>query len=319
VCADLNRNVFDPTLSDAELVGFNQLMVPGMAAIGWTFPPASAQGLRDALASATPPEAIYISDRATSLTVPGPAGEVTLRVVAPPGPPQAIYLHCHGGGWTIGGAAMNDAALERIADGADVTVVSIDYRLAPEFPYPAGLDDCEAAAEWVLDHGAEQLGSGRVIIGGESAGANLALCTLLRVNARRPGAIVASNLLYGNYDLTMTPSQRMAPDRMITTDSLAWFYDQYVPDTELRGHPDVSPLYADLSGLPPTLVSVGNEDSLVDDSMFLASRMLLAGVECELYVVPGGEHAFDNAPVESARAAVARIDGFIAQHAAGSA
>lgn len=170
----------------------------------------------------------------------------------------------------------------------------------------------------MIDNAEREWGTSRVIIGGESAGATLALCTLLRVDRARPGSIVAANLLYGSYDLTMTPSQRNGVGRIISTESLDWLYDQYVPDPARRADPDVSPLYADLTGLPPTLLSVGTADSLLDDSLFLAMRMLAAGVDCELLVVPGAEHDFDNAPVDTATRAVARLDDFVARHAAGS-
>jgi acetyl esterase len=198
-----------------------------------------------------------------------------------------------------------------------MAAVSIGYRLAPEHPYPAGPDDCERAARWLLDHAEEHFGTSRLLIGGESAGANLALVTLLRIERDRPGAFAAASLLYGNFDLTMTPSQRHAETGvLITRGSLAWFYDQYVPDHALRADPDVSPLYADLRGLPPVLLSVGGGDSLLDDTVFLAARLLASGVECELQVVPGGEHSFDMAPVPASQTAVAAIDAFLARHAA---
>jgi acetyl esterase/lipase len=177
------------------------------------------------------------------------------------------------------------------------------------------LDDCEIAARWILDNGRELFGVEQFAIGGESAGANLALCALLRITADRPGAIAAASLSYGNYCLTMTPSQRHATGEvMISRSCLEWFYDQYVPDRARRDDPDVSPLFADLRGLPPVLVSVGSADSLLDDSVFLSCRMFASGVDCELQIIPGGEHSFDMAPVPEAQAAVQRIDEFLAQH-----
>ena len=225
-------------------------------------------------------------------------------VVVPAPDPSAVFVHCHPGGWTIGSPEESLRDARAIAASTGMTAVSIGYRLAPEHPYPAGLDDCERAARWLIDNAEASLGSARLLIGGESAGANLALCTLLRV----PGAFVAGSLLYGNYDLTMTPSQRHAESGvMITRGSLEWFYDQYVPDVSRRGDADISPLYADLSGLPPLLLSVGSADSLVDDTVFLAARLLASGVECELQVVPGGEHGFDMGPVPSSTEAVAAM------------
>jgi acetyl esterase/lipase len=280
-------------------------LVGGLAAVGWSFPPPSAQALRDSLGAAMPaaepPAEAYTLD----------ADGVPLLVV-PAAAPSAVFVHCHPGGWTIGSPTESLGTLTRIVAATGMTAVSIGYRLAPEHPYPAGLDDCERAARWLLENAESALGSSRLLIGGESAGANLALCTVLRV----PGVFAAASLLYGNYDLTMTPSQLHAESGvMITRGSLDWFYDQYVPDAGRRGDPDISPLYADLTGLPPTLLSVGSADSLLDDTVFLAARLWASGVECDLQVVPGGEHGFDMGPVPSSTAAVAAIDAFLARHA----
>jgi acetyl esterase/lipase len=238
--------------------------------------------------------------------------------VIPAADPAAVFVHVHGGGFAIGAAAGQDAALERIVASTGMTVASVDYRLAPEHPYPAGLDDCERVVRWLIGHAAAELGTGRLLIGGESAGANLALCTALRVARDQPAALSAAALYYGNYDLTMTPSQRQAESGfMISRDSLDWFYDQYVPDAGRRAEPDMSPLYADLHGLPPVALAVGTADSLIDDTMFLACRLLAARVDTELVVVPGGEHAFDMAPLPECQQAVAAVDAFLAKHAAG--
>lgn len=232
--------------------------------------------------------------------------------------PTAVYAHCHGGGFVIGSAAGQDAALERIAAATGMTVASIDYRLAPEHRYPAGPDDCETAVRWLAEHGEAELGTGRLLIGGESAGANLALVAALRVTRDAPGTLAGVALYYGNYDLTMTPSQRQAASGvLITTGCLDWFYDQYAPDAARRADPDLSPLYADLRGLPPVMLAVGTADSLIDDTTFLASRLLAAGVDCDLVIVPGGEHAFDLAPLPECQQAVAAVDAFLAKQAAG--
>jgi acetyl esterase len=303
-----------PDLRDPDAVAFNVALVESMRGVGWTFPPASLEQLRD-LIRLGPTER---SGRARMLTVPasadGPA--IPLRVLDSP-QPTGVYVHCHPGGWTIGEVDTQDPRLEQIVVATGMTAVSIDYRRAPEHPYPAPLDDCERAARWLLEHAEQELGSARLVIGGESAGANLALCTLLRLTRQHPGGgFAAASLLYGNYDLTMTPSQLAAgEDQMISRRSLEWFYDQYVPDHAQRRDPDVSPLHADLSGLPPTLLSVGSADSLLDDTTFLACRMLAAGVACQLQIVPGGEHAFDGAPVEVCIEGVARIDAFLADAA----
>jgi acetyl esterase/lipase len=318
VSAEINARAFDPARISPAVLEFNAALVSGMAASGWVFPPSSAPALRDALAAAAPGPP-YLAASARVISVPAGDHEIPVRVIPADGDPTAIFVHCHGGGWTIGAPAASDAALERTVAATGMTAASIDYRLAPEYPYPAGLDDCERVTRWLIEHGQAELGSGRLLIGGESAGANLALCTALRVNRDVPGALSAIALYYGNYDVTMTPSQRRAGSGvLITTGSLAWFYDQYVPDRARRDDPDISPLYADLHGLPPTVLAVGTADSLVDDTMFLASRLLASGVETELVVVPGGEHAFDMAPLPECQEAVSAMDAFLAKHAAAS-
>lgn len=311
--ARIDAETFDPARISPAVLDFNAALVGGMASSGWVFPPESAPALRSALAAAGPPP--YLAGSARTISVPAGNREIPVRVI-PAADPTAVFVHCHGGGWTIGSAAGQDAALERIVASTGMTVASIDYRLAPEHPYPAGLDDCEQATRWLIEHAAAELGSGRLLIGGESAGANLALCTALRVGRDQPAALSAVALYYGNYDVTMTPSQRRSETGvLITRGSLEWFYDQYVPDHGRRDDPDISPLYADLRGLPPVILAVGTADSLVDDTMFLACRMLSSGVNCELVVVPGGEHAFDMAPLPECQEAVAAVDAFLAKHA----
>src|SRR5271157_411769 len=113
------------------------------------------------------------SARATTRTIPSPDGhDILLRIIAPP-TPRGAYLHIHGGGWVLGGADMQDPMLERLADATNLAVVSVEYRLAPEHPYPAGPDDCEAAAAWLAAHAKAEFGSDAVTVGGESAGGHL--------------------------------------------------------------------------------------------------------------------------------------------------
>jgi acetyl esterase/lipase len=317
VSAEINASLFDPARVNQAVTEFNTMMIGGMAASGWKFPPPSAQGLRDALAASAPAPP-YLSPKARMIKIPAGDHEIPVRVI-PSENPTGVFAHVHGGGFVIGSALAQDTALERIVAATGMTAASIDYRLAPEHRYPAGPDDCETAVRWLIEHGPAELGSGRVLIGGESAGANLALVTALRVNRARPGALSAVALYYGNYDITMTPSQRVAgDDKLISTGSLDWFYDQYVPDAARRAEADISPLYADLAGLPPVMLAVGTADSLVDDTMFLFSRLLKAGVETELVTVAGGEHAFDMTPLPDCQEAVAAVDAFLAKHAAAS-
>ncbi len=244
--------------------------------------------------------------------IPGPNGEISIRVIAPESP-RGVYLHFHGGGWAIGAAHHCDVANLRIAQACGLAVVSVDYRLAPEDPYPAGPDDCEAAALWVIAHAAREFGTDRLLIGGESAGAHLAVVTLLRLRDRHGVTTFrAANLLCGAYDLSMTPSAKRWGERnlILSTPIIEWFTENFVPEP-LRRHPDVSPLYADLAGLPPALLTVGTSDPLLDDSLYLHARLLAAGNVAELSVWPGGAHGFNAFPIPIAERSNARITSFL--------
>ncbi|MBO1331546.1 alpha/beta hydrolase [Streptomyces sp. VRA16 Mangrove soil] len=227
------------------------------------------------------------------------AGGVPVRVFVPECV-EGVYLHLHGGGWAFGSADGQDERLWRLARAARLAVVSVDYRLAPEHPFPAGPDDCAAAARWLVRHAAAEFGTERLLIGGESAGAHLSVLTLLRLRDEDgiTGAFRAANLLFGAYDLSMTPSQRRFGVRRLLTDteSLRAAYERLIPGTgeERRRSPGISPLYADLSGLPPVRLVVGTEDPLLDDSLFLAARWQ---APVELGVVAGAMHGFTLFPL----------------------
>jgi acetyl esterase len=245
-------------------------------------------------------------------TIAGPSGEVPVRVFVPQ-TVHGVYLHIHGGGWVLGRAHHQDVRNWAIARHCEVAVVSVDYRLAPEHPYPAGPDDCETVAVWLAEQSKAEYGAEHLLIGGESAGGHLAAATLLRMRDRHGyTGFRAANLVYGCYDLGMTPSVVRWGTRelILSTPTIAWFLDHFVPE-ERRRDPDVSPLYADLSGMPPALFTVGTLDPLLDDSLFMYTRWLAAGNEAELTVYPGGLHGFNAFPTALAQEANARIDAFL--------
>jgi acetyl esterase len=237
---------------------------------------------------------ILRSEMAVDREISGPAGPLRLRTFMPD-QVDAVFLHIHGGGFVTGSPEMTDLLHEMLSKELNLAFVSVDYRLAPEHPYPAGPDDCEAAALWLLEHAEREFGSARLLIGGESAGAHLAACTLLRVRDRDAvNRFCGANLVFGIYDLGRTPSQRGVPERpdIITTEMIEYFAELFTPDmsAEDRHDPGVSPLYADLHDLPPALFTVGADDHLVDDTLFMAARWQLAGNDAELLVYPEGPH-----------------------------
>ncbi len=237
---------------------------------------------------------------------------VPVRCFVPPDP-RGVYMHVHGGGWMLGGAHHHDPRNAHIALACGYAVVSVGYRLAPEHPYPAAPDDCEAVARWLVAHGAKEFGTARIALGGESAGAQLALVTMLRLRDRHGyNGFAGINLTFGAFDLAGTPSQVRwgARDLVLSGPTMKWFYDAFVPEA-LRRDPDVSPLYADLRALPPAMITVGTLDPLLDDSLFLYARWRAAGNAATLDVYPGAPHGFTNLPIAAAEAAHARIDDFL--------
>ncbi len=244
------------------------------------------------------------------------AGGVKARVFVPDRV-EGVYLHIHGGGWVFGSADGQDERLWRLAQQARLAVIGVEYRLAPEHPFPAGPDDCEAAARWLVEHAAVEFGTRRLLIGGESAGAHLSVLTLLRLRDRHgiTGAFRAAHLLFGPYDLSMTPSQRsFGPKRLLSnTDTLRRTYELFTPGmgAEQRRNPEVSPLFADLTGLPPARIVVGTEDPLLDDSLFLARRWQAAGSPVELSVVAGAMHGFTLFPLTVTERELQREQDFL--------
>jgi acetyl esterase/lipase len=230
------------------------------------------------------------------------------------GDTSGTYLHLHGGAMIMGSPRMNDIANAELSEGLSVRVVSVDYRLAPEHPFPAGVDDCMAVARAELDRS-----DGPIVLGGESAGGYYAALTTLRIRDEL-GAIdriAGVNLVFGIYDLSGTPSNIQSrpsdvPD-IIDGRGMAGLIDMYLPGrTVLEARdPAYSPLYADLTGLPPALFTVGHADHLLDDSLFMAARWQAYGNEAELAVYPDCIHGFTGFPMELAKRANLRIDGFL--------
>ncbi|MFP4006880.1 MAG: alpha/beta hydrolase [Spirulinaceae cyanobacterium] len=249
--------------------------------------------------------------------IPSREGNINLHIITPE-TVNGIYLNIHGGGWVVGNATMSDRSLLEMAKTAQVAVVSIEYRLAPEYPYPTPIDDCEAAAVWLLDNGRSQFGTEKIIIGGESAGAHLAVMTLLRLRDRHSALnrILGANLFYGVYDLSGSPSWRRGNDEDnfdLTPTQMEWYVSTFLEGIELEMRRDdaYSPLYADLRQMPPALFTVSDTDILRDDSLFLATRWAAAGSQAELVVYPELPHGFTLLPLAMAKQANGRSREFV--------
>ncbi len=310
----LDPALFKPEAISAETRAINDAIVKAMAGMEewWEV---GAEKVREARARGEGAFPLAPkSERARTIHIDGKGGhKVPLRIVAPENP-KGVYLHLHGGGWTLGAADQQDPLLERIAKNAGLACVSVEYRLAPEHPYPAGPDDCEAAALWLAENAKKEFGADRLTVGGESAGGHLAAVTLLRMRDRHGfSGFAGANLVFGAFDMTMTPSQKhFGNERLILrTLDIEKFGDAFLPAGLDRRDPDISPLYAKLHDMPPALFTVGTRDALLDDTLFMHGRWLAAGNKAELAVYPGGAHGFVAFPGEISRAANERIDAFL--------
>lgn len=233
-----------------------------------------------------------------NLAMPGPADEIRLRVYTPLNAkdgPLPGFVFFHGGGFVIGDLDTHDDLCRCIANGSGCRVVSVDYRLAPECPFPAAVDDCFAATAWIDRHKHELGIAGDIAVGGDSAGGNLAavVCQLAKAN----GPKIAFQLLI--YPVTQlgqpdTPSMREnEKGYFLERDGMAWFTRMYCPDPAHYRDPRLSPLLAsDLSGLPPAYVVTAGFDPLRDEGVAYASKLDAAGVPVTHVNYPGMIHGF---------------------------
>ena len=309
----------DPKLfTDAAIPEETKTLNAGIIALTKDMPnwwDVGAQKVRDARAAGTSVfPAPVKSDRAKWIEIGRPGGKLKLRVIAPE-KSRGAYLHIHGGGHVLGAADQQDRLLERIADETQLTAISVEYRLAPESPYPAGPDDCEAAALWVHDN-IRDFGGDTLAIGGESAGAHLSALTMLRLRDKHDRMpFKAANLVFGVFDLGMTPSARQFGNErlVLRTLDIHKFGEGFLPNTteEQKRAPEFSPLYADLRGLCPALFTIGTKDALLDDSLFMYARWVAAGNSGELDIYPGACHGFIAFPCAQTFASLKKQTAFL--------
>jgi acetyl esterase/lipase len=223
---------------------------------------------------------------------------VPVRILRPVGPPRGVVLDIHGGGWAMGNARMDDVLNAAMVRDCGVVVVSVDYRLAVSTPVQGLMDDCLAAARWLLEGGLPDCADLPVVVVGESAGGHLAATTLLRLKAWPAllRKVTGALLYYGVYDLAGTPSAHQAgPETLVldgpTLPAALRLLTPGLSDAERR-QPPLSPLFGDLRGMPPALLVTGTLDPLRDDTLELARRWREAGAEAELALLPESPHAF---------------------------
>ena len=310
----IDPDVFKPDAVSPETAAFNRRLVKVLASMPapHTRTPQELREERESGKGYMGP--IKRLDEAQDRVVPGQGYDVPIRVYYPD-QVKGVYMHMHGGGFVLSHPHHFDEFLAETAKRSKVVVVSVDYRLAPENPYPAAAEDCETVAVWLADNARSEFGSEKLIIGGESAGGNLAVVTLVRMRDRHDfTGFRGANLVYGCFDIAMTPSQRNWGEEnlIISTPMIEWFNNHYVPQIEKRQDPDVSPIYAELSHMPPALFTVGTLDPLLDDTLFMYARWLAAGNKSRVDIYPGGTHVFIFFPTVIAQEANEKIFDFIA-------
>lgn len=243
---------------------------------------------------ATPAPVGAVSER----IITGPGGELTLRIYQPVGTgPFPILAFYHGSGFVLCSLDTHDGMCRNLCAGAGCIVVSVDYRLAPEHKFPAGLDDCVFATRWIAENAAALNGdAGRLAVGGDSAGGNLAAAAALRIRDEGGPALCGQLLIYPVTDhyTPGTPSYAENADGYgLTRDTMRWFWDHYLRDPADAAHPYASPLRTDnFSDLPPALVVTAEYDPLRDEGEYYAERLRAAGIQCALSRWRGMNHGF---------------------------
>lgn len=240
-----------------------------------------------------PPDPVH---SVKDLTIPGPAGEMFLRVYRPDGNSLPVVVYFHGGGWVIGSVDSHDGYCRTLANAANTIVVSVEYRLAPEHPFPAAAEDAYAATKWVAEY-SQSLGgkSGSIGVAGDSAGGNLAAAVALMARDRRGPDIGCQVLIYPITDCRFDTQSYLdfADDYFLTRQAMIWFWDQYCPNQADRENPYVSPLRADsLSDLPPALILTAEFDPLRDEAEAYAAKLSDAGVDTQSIRFDGMIHGF---------------------------
>lgn len=236
-------------------------------------------------------------ERVEDRSIPGPEGDIPIRLYYPKGDaPFPVLVYFHGGGWVIGNLDTHHGFCHALAKTGNCLVVSVDYRLAPEHRYPAAVEDAYAATRWVAENSKTiQADSTRFAVGGDSAGGHLAAVVSLMARDRKGPRIDLQILIYPITDCSFdTPSYiENADGYYLTRDLMKWFWNHFISDESQADDPYVSPLRAqDLSGLPRAFILTAEYDPLRDEGEAYAKKLQEAGVRVVLLRYSGMIHAF---------------------------
>jgi acetyl esterase len=289
--------------NSVETPSFDSLPIDAVRAVGEAFGAAGAH---------EPEPVDLIEDR----HLPGPAGDIAVRVYDPaPDTTSPVVAYFHGGGFVMMSLESHDRICRRLANAAHAVVVSVDYRLAPEHPYPAALDDCMAVTHWLTDHAAELAGDpSRIAVAGDSAGGNLAAATAIASRNGGPG-LAAQVLVYPVIDAACDTRsfEENGEGYLLTGSTMRWFWEQYLGTAD-PADPYASVLHAeDVSGVPPALVITAELDVLRDEGEAYADKLRAAGVDVTALRYPGMVHGFlsMDALTPTASTAIAEIAAFL--------
>ncbi|EME82190.1 uncharacterized protein MYCFIDRAFT_65237 [Pseudocercospora fijiensis CIRAD86] len=234
-----------------------------------------------------------------------PDRSIPIRIFqAPKSPASGIFYHIHGGGWVLQSEHYQDLMLKRYSEEANLTIVSVGYRLAPECPFPKGNEDCVDVGEWLVDRGEEEFGAPLKFMGGDSAGGHLSVVTCFSLLETRPNfAFKGLVLNFGAYELsTFLPACHAFDMELLAVWLIVVRYiEAYLPNTteKDRRDPKISPFWKDLMGLklPPALFTCGTLDPLLDDSLLMSAKWAASGADSILKIYPGAPHGFSFFPV----------------------
>jgi acetyl esterase len=301
---------------DPQVVELLRLMKQHSPALG-SVPIAEFRAIKSGQVSALPPGPEI--HRVQNLEFPGPGGSVALRLYVPQaGLPAGVILYFHGGGWTLGDLDWHDAPLRLLAQATGLSVVSVNYRLAPEHPFPAAVEDAYAALEWVSQEIPSWFGSEvPLVVAGDSAGGNLAAVISIMARDRKGPQIAAQVLLYpstAGCEFIHSPELRDYEPPFLPLKDTEWFIDQYVPDVQARRDVRFAPMFTpSLESLPPALVLTAQYDLLTTEAEAYAQLLLNAGNTSETQRYDGTVHGFFSLAPNQRQAIRARkdIQGFL--------
>jgi acetyl esterase len=235
-----------------------------------------------------------------ALEMPSPAGPVHGRIYnSTAGADKPVIVYFHGGGWVIGDLDTHHPFCQALSQRCDCTVIAVDYRLAPEYPFPAAPDDCLAAVAWISDH-LDDFGpsNGQLVIAGDSAGGNLAVCTCLGLDDATREKIAGAMVIYpvvDHYSAGFPSYVERATGQKLTSNIMHWFWDTYLAGIDPRG-PEAArafPLQAgNLASLPATLLVTAEYDPLRDEGKAFSDRLRETGVNVHYRHFPDAAHGF---------------------------